>query len=220
MTDRERWIVYPLIFLTLGIALRNQFLPTRRFGAVDLRAGEITAQKITCNDLFIQEKGECNQLQCRQFQFNEALGKHLRTLGLAECAQLNAGETKLGRLLVVDSEGKPVVLAGTDKNSGCGVIQTMNPTVNPNGMPQVQLRSTDTGGIVTTVGLDGNVLMVMGEEGQNIGVFAHFPQIGQTIPLTPPLRIEPKSNAPKPTPTPTPVVPQQPANPSTGGKKP
>ena len=45
MTDRERWIVYPLVFLTLGIALRNQFLPTRQFGAVDLKAGEISAKK-------------------------------------------------------------------------------------------------------------------------------------------------------------------------------
>ena len=42
MTDRERWIIYPLVFLTLGIALRNQFLPTRRFGAMDLRAGELS----------------------------------------------------------------------------------------------------------------------------------------------------------------------------------
>ncbi len=91
MTDRERWIVYPLVFLTLGIALRNQFLPTRRFGAVDLRAGEISAQKIICNDLVVRQTGECNQLQCEQFQFNEALGKHIRTLGLAECVLLKGG---------------------------------------------------------------------------------------------------------------------------------
>jgi hypothetical protein len=216
MSDRERWIVYPLVFLTLGIALRNQFLPTRRFGAVDLKAGEITAQKITCNDLFVREIGDCNQLQCQQFQFNEALGKHIRTLGLAECAQLKAGEAECRAILVVNADGKPAILAGADKNTQSGVIQTMN----SNGMPLVQIRATDSGGLVTTVGHDGNVLVAMGEEGQNIGVFAHFPQIGQTLPLTPPWRLETKPGVPKPSQTPTPIAPLQPANPPSSGKTP
>jgi hypothetical protein len=216
MSDRERWIVYPLVFLTLGIALRNQFLPTRRFGAVDLKAGEITAQKILCNDLVVMQKGECNQFQCEQFQFNEALGKHIRTLGLAECVQLKAGEAECRAILVVNTDGKPAILAGTDKNSRSGVIQTMN----SNGMPLVQIRATDSGGLVTAVGLGGKVLVSMGEEGQNFGVFAQFPQIGQTIPLTSPWRLETKPGVPKPSQTPTPIAPQQPANPPSGGKTP
>ncbi|MGD0654798.1 MAG: hypothetical protein ABSA16_10675 [Thermoguttaceae bacterium] len=216
MSDRERWIVYPLVFLTLGIALRNQFLPTRQFGAVDLKAGELTAQKITCNELVIREYAQCNQLQCEQFQFNEALGKHIRTLGLAECAQLKAGEAECRAILVVNADGKPAILAGADKNTQSGVIQTMN----SNGMPLVQIRATDSGGLITTVGLDGKVLVAMGEEGQNIGVFAHFPQIGQTLPLTPPWRLETKPGVPKPSQTPTPIAPLQPANPPSSGKTP
>ena len=216
MSDRERWIVYPLVFLTLGIALRNQFLPTRQFGAVDLKAGELTAQKITCNELVIREYAQCNQLQCEQFQFNEALGKHIRTLGLAECAQLKAGEAECRAILVVNADGKPAILAGADKNTQSGVIQTMN----SNGMPLVQIRATDSGGLVTTVGHDGKILVAMGEEGQNIGVFAHFPQIGQTLPLTPPWRLETKPGVPKPSQTPTPIAPLQPANPPSSGKTP
>jgi hypothetical protein len=216
MSDRERWIIYPLVFLTLGIALRNQFLPTRRFGAVDLKAGELTAQKILCNDLVVMQKGECNQLQCEQFQFNEALGKHIRTLGLAECVQLKAGEAECRAMLVINADGKPAILAGTDKNSRSGVIQTMN----SNGMPLVQIRATDSGGLVTAVGLGGKVLVSMGEDGQNFGVFAQFPQIGQTIPLTSPWRLETKPGVPKPSQTPTPIAPQQPANPPSGGKTP
>jgi len=216
MSDRERWIVYPLVFLTLGIALRNQFLPTRQFGAVDLKAGELTAQKITCNELVIREYAQCNQLQCEQFQFNEALGKHIRTLGLAECAQLEAGEAECRAILVVNADGKPAILAGADKNTQSGVIQTMN----SNGMPLVQIRATDSGGLITTVGLDGKVLVAMGEEGQNFGVFAHFPQIGHTLPLTSPWRLETKPGVPKPSQIPTPITPQQPANPPSSGKTP
>ncbi len=29
MSDRERWIVYPLLFLSLGLSLRDKMLPSR-----------------------------------------------------------------------------------------------------------------------------------------------------------------------------------------------
>jgi hypothetical protein len=209
MSDRERWIVYPLLFLTLGIALRNQFLPTRRFGALDLKAGELTAQKILCNDLVIYQKGECNQLQCGQFQFDEAFGKHASIAGLAECVGLKAGEAAFRRMLVVDAEGRPVVLAGTDINTQAGVIETRN----ANGMTLVQVRSTGTGGAVTTRGLGGKVLVEMGTEGQNFGVFAQFPQIGRTIPLTSPWQFSTGGGGPRPSQTPGAVAPQQPESP-------
>jgi hypothetical protein len=197
MTDRERWIVYPLVFLTLGIALRNQFLPTRQFGAVDLRAGEISAQKIICNDLEVRQTGVCNQLQCEQFKFNEALGKHIRTLGLAESVLLKAVEANFGEMLIVNAQGKPVVLAGINKITQSGVLQTM-----------------------TTVGLGGKVLVEMGQEGQNFGVFAILPQIGRVMPLTLPLRLEPQPVVPKPSQSQTPATPDQKENPQSGGKAP
>jgi hypothetical protein len=214
MSDRERWIVYPLLFLTLGIALRNQFLPTRRFGAVDLRAGELSAQKIFCNNLVIRENALCNQLQSDQLQFNEALGKHIRTV------QLKAGQAECQTMLIVNADGKPVVLAGADKDSQSGVIQTMNST----GVPLVQIRATDSGGVVTTVGHGGKVLVAMGHEGQNFGVFAQFPQVGPPFPLTSPWRFETKSSTPKQSQTPAPItIPKQenpPSTPPSNGKTP
>ncbi len=232
MTDRERWIVYPLVFLTLGIALRNQFLPTRRFGAVDLRAGEVAAQKIICNDLVVQQREECSQLQCEQFKFNEALGKHISTLGLAECLQLKAVEAECRALFIADAEGRPVIVAGADKDSQCGIIQTMNRngrpvfvagadkdsqsgiirTMNRNGMPMVKVYSTETGGAISTVGLGGQVWVEMGQEGQNVGVFAKLPQIGQIVPLTSPWPVAPQARTPKPSQSPAPAAPQQPGN--------
>jgi hypothetical protein len=194
MTDRERWIVYPLLFLTLGIALRNQFLPTRRFGAVDLRAGELSAQRVVCKEL-ITEKGECLQ----QFQFNEALAKHIGVLGLLECIQLKAANAECGGLVIADAEGRPVILAGADKNTQSGVIQTKN----RDGMPLVQLGATEGGGAVTTAALGGKVLLQMGQEGQNIGVFANFPQIHQSAALTLPLRIDLTPTIPKSSQTPS-----------------
>ena len=172
MTDRERWIVYPLVFLTLGIALRNQFLPTRQFGAVDLRAGELRRKKIICNDLEVRQTGTCNQLQCEQFKFNEALGKHIRTLGLTECMQLKAGEAECGAMLIINAQGKKVVLAGSDKNNHSGVIQTMA----SNGLPLVQLRATDTGGAVTAVELGGKVVVEMARRHKISGSSPYCPK--------------------------------------------
>jgi hypothetical protein len=55
MTTRERWIVYPLLFLTLGLALRDKVIPpmqTRSFAVTSrevytntLRCGEIKADR-------------------------------------------------------------------------------------------------------------------------------------------------------------------------------
>jgi hypothetical protein len=216
MSERERWIVYPLLFLTLGIALRNQFLPTRRFGAMDLKAGELTAQKIVCNELAVMQKGECNQFQCDQVQFNQALGKHIAIAGMAECLHLKTVETECQTMFVVDGEGKPVILAAADKNSKAGVIQTMK----ANGMPQVQIRSTDSGGVVTTVGQSGKVLIAMGHDGQNSGVFAELPQVGLTYPLTPIYRPGTNPTIQKPSQSPSPVIPLQKEKPQEEEKKP
>ena len=43
MSERERWIVYPLLFLTLGIALRD------KFGV----AKEVRAHRIICEELVV-----------------------------------------------------------------------------------------------------------------------------------------------------------------------
>jgi hypothetical protein len=186
MSDRERWIVYPLLFLTLGIAIRNQFLPTRMFGAMSLRAGEMSSQKIVCKEI-VAEQAKFDQVECGQMQMDEALAKHIRVVGLAECVQLKAGETECQAMLIVNQEGKPVVMAVADKNTQAGAIQTMG----SNGVPQVQIRATNTGGLVTTIGHNGKILVAMGHEGDNFGVFAQYPQAGPPFPLTSPNRLSP-----------------------------
>lgn len=141
MSTRERWIVYPLLFMTLGIALRDKVLPPNR-----LAVGTVV----------------CNRLQSNR----------------AEC----------NTLLVNDPAGRPVVVAGTDANTGAGTIETLT----PRGTPQVRLFSTDTGGMLTTIGHGGKVLLVLGHVGPNFGVFAQLPELGPPIPLTFPWKFEAK----------------------------
>jgi hypothetical protein len=66
MSSRERWIVYPLLFLTLGIAIRDKFLPAKRLMVMNLMAGEVVSPRIHCHEL------DSVLCECRDFTvFNQ-----------------------------------------------------------------------------------------------------------------------------------------------------
>ena len=94
MSTRERWIVYPLLFMTLGIALRDKIVPPSRFGnmGLQLQANEITGRHINCNELHVKTV-VCDRVDCHA-------------------------------LLVDGPSGRPVVLAGTDPKTRAGLIET------------------------------------------------------------------------------------------------
>jgi hypothetical protein len=137
MSTRERWIVYPLLFLTLGIALRDKVVPPSQ-----IRCNELQAGQVVCNRL------ESVQSECRT-------------------------------LLVHGPNGRPVVVAGADNASRAGTIETF--TVN--GLPQIQLHSTEHGGMITTIGHAGKLILALGDMGQSFGLLAQLPDLRQIIPL-------------------------------------
>jgi hypothetical protein len=173
MSTRERWIVYPLVFLTLGIALRDKLIPPARFGNLGMRleAGEIATPRIRCNELHVRQV-VCDRLESKQ---------------------LESVQSQCQKLIVTAPNGRPVVLAGADASTQAGMIETFT----AKGLPQIQLLSSDTGGLVTTIGHSGKVLLVMGHTGKTMGVFAQIPGRGSPIQLTPPTRFEDKETSPK-----------------------
>jgi hypothetical protein len=207
MSTRERWIVYPLLFLTLGIAMRNQFLPTKRFGAMDLKAADITAQTIHCNNLEVMQDGiiRNNLGVAQEIQFQRARGNAIRA-DYSESLHSKSVEAECHNMILADEQDKPLIIMQEDKNTKTGMIQT----VRSDGAPQVQIRSNDTGGIVTAVGHQGQVLVAMGHEGQTFGVFAQFPQSGRPpFPITSPWQFQSQPSLPKFTPTPVPKTPPE-----------
>ncbi len=137
MSTRERWIVYPLLFLTLGIALRDKILPPTHFGGMGtmLKAGEIDVRRI-----------RCGEIQAGRAIFN----------------QLEAGRSECRELIVVGPTGRPVIAGFADPKSHNGAINTFS----ADGRPLVQLQSTDAGGIVVTFGKSGRVLII-GDTGKH-----------------------------------------------------
>jgi hypothetical protein len=98
MSTRERWIVYPLLFLTLGIALRDKVILPSRLGAMEFEAGQIVTQRIRCN----------------QLQVKEVL-----------CDRLDSNQTECRTFLVKGPASRPVVIAGADAKTGAGAIETL-----------------------------------------------------------------------------------------------
>jgi hypothetical protein len=159
MSLRERWIVYPLLFLTLGIALRDKVIPPSHFGNfhMNFEAGTVVAPRIRCNEL-VCDRVKSNQSQCNM-------------------------------MFITGPNGQPVVAAGTDSKGRAGMLETFT----TDGQSQVRLLSSAIGGIVSTVERNGKLMLILGDTGENFGVFADLPNLGKLIPLTLPWPFE---NAP------------------------
>jgi len=168
MTTHERWIIYPLLFLTLGIAMRDKVIPPRA------TARRLEADLVRCNRL------EAGHARCQLVSVARPDG--------AEAVRLGTLPGRGGRLEVRSADGKTVVLAGTDPTGKSGMVETLD----ADGTPQVQLLSTSSGGVVTTVRHDKKLWVVTGHTGKNFGVFAGVPKLGRPLPLTWPWRFEMK----------------------------
>ena len=71
MTTRERWIVYPLLFLSLGIALRDKVIPPMHTTSFAVTAHKIEADTIRCNTLQAGQ-AEFNSMASDKVSWKEA----------------------------------------------------------------------------------------------------------------------------------------------------
>ena len=91
MTDRERWTVYPLLFLTLGIAVKDKI------------AGRATADTLLCNTLVVHDRKGKEQVVIS----STPDGGQVVTLGGKNNLGVLVGQTeKLAGLMFVDSRGR------------------------------------------------------------------------------------------------------------------
>ncbi len=101
MTDRERWTVYPLLFLTLGVAMRDKI-----FDVVNV--DKVQCKSLLCNALVVTDQKGKQQVVVSS---NEA-GGIVQTVGNSGRPNVLVGHTKqLSGLLFVDTRGK--VLPGS-----------------------------------------------------------------------------------------------------------
>jgi hypothetical protein len=103
MSSRERWIVYPLLFLTLGIVMRDKIIPQAHFQS--FQSQEIAAERI-----------RCGQLQVDQ---------------VAIAARIVGRSIQCGEFSVAGPNGRPTVIILTDPKNKGGAIETLSLTGAP-----------------------------------------------------------------------------------------
>src|SRR5688500_13918891 len=94
MNERERWIVYPLLFFALGAALRDKYTQS-------VQTGELHASQITCEDIAVIDPETPNRIVAR-----------LTSRPLSGSAAEGPG--RYGVLALIDSAGKE--LCGVTNN--------------------------------------------------------------------------------------------------------
>jgi len=131
MTTRDRWTVYPLLFLALGAALRNKITSTidvesvasRRMEATQLQAAQVTAKSVLCEDL----------------QINDKEGKPRVRLGTTRASA--AGIEIYGR------DGKMVAVLTVDPETDLAKLRFQT----PDGARQLVIGSGSEGGTMTPI---------------------------------------------------------------------
>lgn len=98
MTSRERWTVYPLLFLAIGLAVRAVAVPEERFAAAQI--GDLEAARLTCREIVVEAED----------------GTVLIHMGRV----IGAGG---GRIEIKDEQGIDAIAIGTRPNDRMGTVE-------------------------------------------------------------------------------------------------
>jgi hypothetical protein len=128
MTERERWIVYPLVFFALGAALRDKFL-----------------QQVSTKEMFCQRLQCEGPITCEGVVVLDANNKRqpLVQLGRIEPPDGAEGQntTETGVLILRDNQGRELGVVSNNelfvKKISCESLSVVDPKVPPGQPPRV-----------------------------------------------------------------------------------
>ena len=140
MSDRERWIIYPLLFFALSLAARDQlwFLKPKK---ADFDRTEVEFHSV-----------RCNELRTGQIRIDAPSGKRSVHIGTS----VNGG----GGILVFGRNENQAVAIRVDPLQQAGIVETFHRS----GKPLVRLSATDRGGLVLAMIQEGEPHLVLGHD--------------------------------------------------------
>jgi hypothetical protein len=108
MTSRERWTVYPLLFLAIGLAVRAIAVPQGEFAAA--RVDELESTRLVCKEIVIENDD----------------GTILVHMGRV----VGGGG---GRIEIKDQDGINTIAVGTQQDHREGVVEFFDAKGEPSG---------------------------------------------------------------------------------------
>jgi hypothetical protein len=108
MTSRERWTVYPLLFLAIGLAVRAIAVPQGEFAAA--RVDELESTRLVCKEIVIENDD----------------GTILVHMGRV----VGGGG---GRIEIKDQDGIDTIAVGTQQDHREGVVEFFDAKGEPSG---------------------------------------------------------------------------------------
>ncbi len=162
MSSRERWTIYPLLFLALGASLRSKLTNSSDIGVINSRlvkSTQVAAGRVQCDDLVV-------------------VGR-IAIVGPDGKLRLQMGSTRdeTGLLEVYGRGGRPVAKLAADPVTSSGVLNLQT----TDGAPQVSARSGPHGGVVTTIDPERAILVELGATATEAGVIVND-ALGRVVP--------------------------------------
>jgi hypothetical protein len=120
MTDRERWTVYPLLFLALGVSLKDKLSPT-----VNMK--NLNCETMVCKELLVSNSQgvvglraaggnlQANNLICNAMTVTDSKGKQRVSI---TNGGVQAANMVCGALVIPDAQGKEAAAVSANDHGG------------------------------------------------------------------------------------------------------
>jgi hypothetical protein len=192
MSDRERWIVYPLLFLAIGLSLRTKaFVETGQIKVNQV----VDAEQINCRRLIVQnEKGEplmglgsstdgstgviqvkrgimtfegrvfANQMNCNELGVIGGKGERVMTLSPLYAKKTPEGAVELqgGQIVVLDGKDKKQVVVSVTADGG--IVAVLDHAGNHVDLSHVQTKADKRLAGLFATDQEGNVQKLVSVE--------------------------------------------------------
>jgi hypothetical protein len=178
MSTRERWIVYPLLFLALGTAIKPKLVPAERVICRNLEVVDDELQPRIRLSTAASDDGEIRIINrgskavvllksgaATQAGIIETFNSH----GQVQTAMMSSGSGGEGEIRINNRGGNPVVMLKADAATQAGLIETLN----DDGRPQTAMMSSATGGEVAAFDLGVRNSVAIGHRDGRFGLL-HF----------------------------------------------
>ena len=134
MNERERWTVYPLLFLALGASLKDKIIPTD-----ELQTDRIRCQQIELVDLENQVK---SRIDANMLVAPRIVTRDVRVLGAEDQIRISMGTNvnDAPRLEFFGQDRKPVLMMATDEANTTGMIIAFDAQNQPHFMITASVR--------------------------------------------------------------------------------